>query len=156
MLKIVTSVENFLKIDFKYEKKIDKIYRNSVKKLYKKNRGHPDIFRPQHDCGWCGGGGCGHCSWKMTSWHLHTLSQLWLVLEKVNVDISDEKLKYYIDCRIEEKNWKGISRYILSNYTVYNKLINFSINLICSLINVICWSRYIFYAYFKNKSSLDN
>ena len=32
------------------------------KKLYKKNGGHPDIFRPQHDCGWCGGGGCGHCS----------------------------------------------------------------------------------------------
>lgn len=23
--------------------------------------GNPDIFGPQHDCGWCGGGGCGHC-----------------------------------------------------------------------------------------------
>ncbi len=44
-----------------------KFSRVSVKRpalagVFKKIRGHPDIFRPQHDCGWCGGGGCGHCS----------------------------------------------------------------------------------------------
>jgi len=24
--------------------------------------GHPDIFRPHHDCGACGGNGCSRCS----------------------------------------------------------------------------------------------
>ena len=31
------------------------------KTIYKKIVGHPDIFGPHHDCGACGGGGCGHC-----------------------------------------------------------------------------------------------
>ena len=31
------------------------------KKTIKKIVGHPDIFGPHHDCGACGGIGCGHC-----------------------------------------------------------------------------------------------
>lgn len=33
-----------------------------LKTIHKKKiGGHPDIFGPHHDCGACGGGGCGHC-----------------------------------------------------------------------------------------------
>ena len=31
------------------------------KTIYKKIVGHPDIFGPPDDCGYCGGGGCSRC-----------------------------------------------------------------------------------------------
>ena len=41
------------------------VYRSAKSNLYKtikkKNTGHPDIYGPCKDCGWCGGKGCGHC-----------------------------------------------------------------------------------------------
>ncbi len=33
------------------------LFKKNIKKIVE----HPDIFGPHHDCGWCGGGGCGHC-----------------------------------------------------------------------------------------------
>lgn len=42
------------------------VYRSAksglLKKTIKKIGGYPDIFRPHHDCGACGGGGCSRCS----------------------------------------------------------------------------------------------
>lgn len=29
--------------------------------IFKKTGGHPDIFRPHCDCGFCGGTGCSRC-----------------------------------------------------------------------------------------------
>ena len=42
-----------------------RVYRSAktglLKTINKKNAGHPDIYGPCKDCGWCGGKGCGHC-----------------------------------------------------------------------------------------------
>jgi hypothetical protein len=59
--------------NFCFDKAIKTKNQNSLKRHYvfgksngkSKNQrflGNPDIFGPQLDCGWCGGGGCGHCS----------------------------------------------------------------------------------------------
>ena len=34
------------------------LFKKNIKKIVE----HPDIFRPHHDCGMCGGTGCSRCS----------------------------------------------------------------------------------------------